>query len=118
MLMQSEIPPSLLECSDKETLVDAIYFVIRTLRNGTREYKAPRVSTEPSREVRELAESAISEIEAREKRSIRDLDSGRSGNYISLLEELMRTEYRHAVGGDSSSAASILEEMRASRRGG
>jgi hypothetical protein len=115
--MKAKIPPSLLERSGKETLVDAIYFVIRALRNGTREYRTPSVSSEAGRQVRELAERAIREIEAQEECAIRDLGSDRAGKYISLLEELMRTEYRHAVGGGSASAASILEEMRSSRPG-
>lgn len=108
--MQAKIPPSLLESPGKETLIDAVYFVIRALRNGTREYRTVDVSTEPSRQVRELAKRAISEIEAYEESSVRDLGSDRAGNYISLLEELMRTEYRRAVGGGSAGAATSLRK--------
>jgi hypothetical protein len=112
--MSTKLPLALLQDPDTETLVDACYFMIRVLRNATRGYKNPLVSTEPSREAYDLAQRAIREIEVNEKRPIRDLDSGRINDYIALLEELQRTSYRDAVGEDPTRAADILAEMRSS----
>jgi hypothetical protein len=112
--MSIVLPPALLKDPDTETLVDACYFIIRVLRNTTRGYKNPLVSTEPSQEAYDLARRAIKEIEAREKTPIRDLESGRVNDYITLLEELLRRSYRDAVGEDPVRAADILAEMRSS----
>jgi hypothetical protein len=110
--MESGVPPSLLETSSKETLIDAIYFVIRVLRNVDRGYRNPAVSTEPRPEVRELAERAIGEIEALEGKRIQDLRPARTRSYILLLEQLLRVRYQDAVGEDTARAAGILAEMR------
>jgi hypothetical protein len=112
--MSIELPPALLQDPDTETLVDACYFIIRVLRNATRGYKNPLVSTEPSQEAYDLAQRAIREIEVREKTPIRDLEGSRINDYITLLEELLRTSYRDAVGEDPARAADILAEMRSS----
>ena len=112
--MSTELPSALLQDPDTETLVDACYFIIRALRNTTRGYKNPLVSTEPSQEAYDLAQRAIREIEVNEKRPIRDLDGDRINDYIAQLEELLRTSYRDAVGEDPARAANILAEMRSS----
>lgn len=112
--MSTELPPALLQDPDTETLVDACYFIIRVLRNATRGYKNPLVSTEPSRKAYDLAQRAIREIEVREKTPIRDMEGGRINDYITLLEDLLRTSYRDAVGQDPERAADILAEMRSS----
>jgi hypothetical protein len=83
-------------------------------RNATRGYKNPLVSTEPSQETYDLAQRAIREIEVRGKTPIRDLEGGRINDYITLLEDLLRTSYRDAVGEDPARAADILAEMRSS----
>src|SRR5262249_33297593 len=110
--MEAEVPQSLLETSSKETLIDAIYFVIRVLRNVDRGYRNPAVSTEPRSEVRELAERAIGEIEAQENRRIQDLRPARTRSYILRLEQLLRARYQDAVGQASVRAAGLLAEMR------
>lgn len=112
--MTVEIPRSLLEGSENEVVIDASYFVMRVLRNATRGYPTALVSSEPSPEAHELAERAIREIEGHEHRPISQLDQGRIHDYISLLEELQRTRYLHAVGSDTARAERILEEMRSS----
>jgi hypothetical protein len=112
--MSTELPSALLQDPDTETLVDACYFIIRALRNTTRGYKNPLVSTEPSQEAYDLAQRAIREIEVNEKRPIRALDGDRINDYIAQLEEFLRTSYRDAVGEDPARAANILAEMRSS----
>jgi hypothetical protein len=109
-----EIPPSLQEGSDKKALIDACYFVIRVLRNATRGYQNPAVSSEPSADIRLLSERAVREIEAHEGMPIQDLQRDRINDYIALLEKFTRTTYQRSVGQDSERAASILSEMRAS----
>ena len=112
--MSIEVPPSLLQGADTETVIDACYFVVRVLRNATRGYPNPLVSTEPSPEAHDLAKRAIREIEAREGMPVRDLSADRIVEYIASLEELLRTTYERAVGLDTARAASILAEMRSS----
>ena len=112
--MSTELPAALLQDPDTETLVDACYYVIRALRNVSRGYKNAPVSTEPSQKAYDLAQRVIREIEAREKTPINGLEIGRISHYITLLEELLRTSYRDAVGEDPARAADILAEMRSS----
>jgi len=116
--MSVEVPPSLRQGVDKETLIDTSYFVIRVLRNATRGYQNPLVSSEPSPDVRVLAEQATREIEAHEGMPIQDLPRGLIDDYIVRLEEFTRETYQHAVGQDPERAASILSEMRSSESTG
>ena len=116
--MSAEVPPSLQSISEKGTLIDACYFVIRTLRNVTRGYRNPEVSTEPSEDVRFLAEQAIAEIQVHEGMRIKDLPRDRIDDYIVLLEEFIRVTYQRAGGQDPERAASILSEMRLSKPAG
>jgi hypothetical protein len=112
--MSIELPASLLRDPDRETVVDACYFVVRVLRNANRGYTNPTVSTEASPQAQELANRAIREIEAREGRPIGQLAPHRAGEYITALEELLRTTYQRSVGADAAAGAAILEDMRSS----
>lgn len=113
--MSIAVPPSLLENADTRTVIDAIYYVVRVLRNATRGYRDPLVSTEPSPEARELAERALKEIESHEKAKIPQLETAHIREYIGALEELLRTVYMLEVGNDTVAATRILDEMRLSR---
>lgn len=112
--MKVQVPPSLLNVSDKRLIIEAIYYVVRVLRNGIRNYPQTPVSTEPSPDARELAQRAVSEIEKYEKTKIPALREGRLIKYIDSLEDLLRSTYLSDVGADSDRAATILEEMRSS----
>jgi len=112
--MSVTVPQSLQQSLRKETLIDAGYFVIRTLRNSGRGYQNPLVSTEPDENVRVLANKAISEIEQQEGMPIASLPADRINEYIAVLEDFTRRTYQRAVGHDSERAANILSEMRSS----
>src|SRR5215467_577885 len=109
------VPPSLQQGADKETFIDACYFVIRALGNARRGYRNPLVSTEPRRDVRVLAEQVISEIETHEGMPIQDMPRNLLDDYIVMFEELIRETYQRAVGQDPERGGSILSEMRSSR---
>lgn len=111
------LPNSILESLDKDVLVDAIYFVVRQLRNVNRGYPKALTSSEPAPGARILAERAVAEIETCEQRSVSDLDEDRVNEYIRALEEELRSRYAGAVGGDMERAARILEQMRNSEQG-
>lgn len=110
--MKPQVPQALVDAADKETLVDAIYFVVRVLRNVSRGYQDVAVSTDATPETRTLAAQAISEIEAQERRPILNLDEQRAQGYITALESLLRTVYLEAVGRRTEDAEIILGEMR------
>jgi hypothetical protein len=112
--MIATVPPSLRRSFHKETLIDACYFVIRTLRNSGRGYQNPLVSTESDEDVRVVANKAICEIEQQEGMPIASLPADRINEYIAVLEDFTRRTYQRAVGHDSERAANILSEMRSS----
>jgi hypothetical protein len=112
--MSIEVPASLLENPDRQTVVDACYFVVRVLRNANRGYTNPTVSTEASPRAHDLANRAIGEIEAREGTPIGQLSERRASEYIGALEALIRRTYERTVGADPAAGAAILEDMRAS----
>jgi hypothetical protein len=114
--MSIEVPPSLKQDSDKESLiVPASYFVVRVLRNATRGYQNPVVSTEPPEDVRNLAEQAIREIEDHEGMSIQDLPTDRIQEYRVLLREFASETYQRSVGHDSERTERLLSEIRSTR---
>jgi hypothetical protein len=113
--MSIEVPPSLQQDPGKETLiVPASYFAVRVLRNATRGYQNPVVSTEPPEDVRNLAEQAIREIETHEGMSIQNLPRDRIEDYSVLLGKFASETYQRSVGHDSERTASILSEIRSS----
>jgi hypothetical protein len=115
--MSIEVPPSLQQDADKEALiVPASYFAVRVLRNATRGYQNPVVSTEPPEDVRNLAEQAIREIEAQEGTSIQNLPTDRIEDYSGLLGKFASETYQRSVGHDSERTERILSEIRSSRQ--
>lgn len=112
--MSVEIPRSLQDDSDKEAVVNATYYTVRALRNTLRGYSDAVVSREAPPEIRELAERAIRDIEAQEKKPVPQLEDSVIRKYIESLVELQGTMHRSAVGGGTEGAADILAEFRSS----
>ena len=113
--MKTEVPKSLVNTSDVRVVVDAVYYVVRVLRNASRGYRKTEVSTEPSPEARRLAERAIREIRDAEHKKIEALEDDRIGEYITALEAfLMSTSGAKAEARDRD-AERILKKMRAQR---
>jgi hypothetical protein len=113
--MSKKLPPALLQSTDIRLVIEAIYYVVRVLRNAMRGYQDTLVSTEASPEAHELARRAINEIEMHEQSSIDCLNNEVLGEYIEALEELGRVTHTQAIGKDTDRANSILEEMRLSK---
>ncbi len=108
--MTVELPPSL--TADEPRTIEAIYFVIRTLRNTLRGYESAALSSEPSPEAHALATRAIAEIEATNGEPIGNFGANRAVDYIASLEDLQRSAYLAAVGKSADDAVSELREMR------
>jgi hypothetical protein len=86
---EKSIPRVLAAENNKPILLEAVYFVVRVLRNAIRGYLRTPVSTEPSKEAQHLAERVVKEIEATEKQRISDLDKDRIVLYINALERFL-----------------------------
>lgn len=114
--MKNYIPSVLANFKDTRIAVDAIYFVMRAIRNADRGYQNIMVSPEASPEAYELAKLAIREIEASEHAQINELSNDQMSKYIEALEKLQRTTYISDVGSVSAKAMNILNEMRASQK--
>jgi hypothetical protein len=82
------------------------------LRNSTRGYLSPAVSTEPSPQVRRLAERAVREIETTEKRKIDKIDDERIAQYITMLETYLTSKSVEKAGTHAKDADRILKKMR------
>jgi hypothetical protein len=106
-------PGALREHADKDTLVEATYFVIRVLRNLTRGYQAAQVSREAPPEARALAVRALEEIAEQERMPVTEIGEERALEYVSVLSHALSASYAGAVGRDVDRGAEILEQMRA-----
>jgi hypothetical protein len=95
--------------------VDAVYFVVRVLRNALRGYRKVEVSTEPSSDARLLAEKAIKEIEKAEHHRILRIDDNRIIDYISELQEFLADQAAPDSKSSLRDAEKVLEKMRTHR---
>jgi len=110
------VPGALVDEPDNGLVVDAVYFVVRVLRNSTRGFRAPMVSSEAGPEARGLAQHAIRQIEGDEGTDIALLDEATAEAYIAALEQLQRERAVSGTGGETADAQRILDEMRSSER--
>lgn len=107
------VPQSLENATSVEDTIDAVYFVVRVLRNCLRGYRHPTVSSEPAPAARQLARRAIEEIEAAERNEISNIDEKRVSAYITKLEEFLSERAAANSPIAQSSGDTILEQMRA-----
>lgn len=110
--MSAFIPECLHKHQDASVVKDAIYYIVRVLRNSIRGYRKTPVSTEPSKQARSLAKDAVREIERVERVSIPKLDNDTLNAYINILEEYLRGLYRNSHDISLDKAESILDELR------
>jgi hypothetical protein len=113
--MSAFVPASLRRSSNSAATVDAVYYVVRVLRNSLRGYASTPVSSEPSFEARVLAQSAVREIEKAEGHPIPMLDGDIVTAYIATLEEFLTESYRKADDVKPEDAADILNSLRSER---
>lgn len=112
MKVSVRIPRSLVESSDDPLVVDAVYFVVRVLRNATRGYLKTAVSTEPSPQAQHLADRAIKEIEAAERREITEMKDDRIREYITVLQKFLTKVALADTDSQRNTADQILKKMR------
>jgi hypothetical protein len=113
--MRVRVPRSLIDASGSPIIVDAVYFVVRVLRNALRGYQKVEVSTEPLPEARLLAERAIKEIEKAEQNPIVRINDNRIIEYISELQEFLESEATPDSESSLKDAEKVLQEMRTHR---
>ena len=111
--MKVHVPSALSNASDSAFLTDAVYFVVRALRNSLRGYHTVEVSTEPSPQARKLAEKAIKEIEAIEQESVIQMDNDRIGDYIFELQAFLEKKTAPKSKSSLKAAEKLLQKMRA-----
>ena len=110
--MNVRVPESLLKVDDAQLVIDAVYYVVRVLRNSSRGYTRTDVSTEPSRRARRLAELAIRDIEAATGTSIRALQEQTINAYIKTLEGFLERRTLADEELPTVEAESMLRKMR------
>jgi len=110
--MKIRVPSSLVNSADSPFIVEAVYFVVRALRNALRGYPKAEVSTEPSPQARRLAEKAIKEIEAAEKKSVLYIEDHRINEYISKLQAFLTNRTAQDSNALLTDARRILRTMR------
>jgi hypothetical protein len=113
--MKIKVPSSLIHAADSPLVVDAVYFVVRVLRNALRGYPKTEVSTEPSPQARRLAENAVTEIEAAEHMRIAQIEDDQIRKYISKLESFLTDRTAPISGSQLSDAKRLLRQMRSQR---
>jgi hypothetical protein len=105
------LPSVLTGARDSPYIVDAVYYVVRVLRNARRGFKKVEVSTEPSRQARALAEKAIREIEAVEQSKIVRMRDERIDEYISSLQSFL-TSRSPSSDRSAKDAEELLAKLR------
>ena len=110
--MTAQVPESLITAKNVQLLVDAVYYVVRVLRNSRRGFQTTAVSTEPSPQAHRLAALAIEEIEAAEGRSLLNLNDRRIGEYITALESFLIARSMDKDDQGIGEAELMLKKMR------
>ena len=100
--------------------LDAGYYAMRLLKHRARrptsmeDLIVPGIESEPGPEAQAMAWQAILEIQAKEGKSIADLDQAVADRYTVELADILRTKRREAYPPDPDPARilRILEELR------
>jgi hypothetical protein len=112
--MMVRVPTILEASSDSRFIVEAVYYVVRALRNSLRGYQKVEVSTEPSAAARRLAEKAIREIEEAEQKDVTNIGDPTIMNYISELQAFL-DKITPSSGSAIKKAEKTLQQMRGQR---
>jgi hypothetical protein len=111
--MNAAAPRSILSENEPDIAVDAVYFVVRVLRNKLRGYTELSVSPEPTNRARYLAQQALLEIAIAEDSSILEMSNERAEAYIHELEKLAyQRVLGNQVSANDASGRALLEELR------
>jgi hypothetical protein len=112
--MPPYLPASLVSATAAPNVViEAAYFVIRTLRNQLRGYQSLAVSPEGPEPAYQLAHQALAEIQEAEGQDLRNIPEERARAYIEAVEQLSRETFDAASGpGDAAKADDLLAQLR------
>lgn len=112
--MAPYLPTSLVSATATPAVViDAAYFVIRTLRNHLRGYQSLAVSPESPEPAYRLAHQALAEIQEAEGQNLVDISQERARAYIEAIEQLSRETFDAVSGpGDTAKADDLLVQLR------
>lgn len=106
------VPDSIARESNKQLVVDAVYLVIRVLRNHVRGYRELNVSSELGSEVKSLARQAISEIEKAAGRSVTEFSEEKTSEYINSLSDFQSESVLNGPIQSDGSEVQVLNNMR------
>jgi hypothetical protein len=112
--MAPYLPTSLVSATaTPDVVIEAAYFVIRTLRNHLRGYQSLAVSPESPEPAYQLAHQALVEIQEAEGQDLHDIPPERARAYIEAVEQLSRQTFDAASGpGDAAKADDLLAQLR------
>ncbi|MGY2050686.1 hypothetical protein [Methylobacterium sp. JK268] len=100
---------------NKQLVVDAVYLVVRVLRNHLRGYKDLAVSSEAGSEAALLAKRAIDEIEKIVGSPVSEISEATTNKYIELLAHVQSEKVLQGKHSSSGSEVEVLNNMRSQR---